>query len=119
MRIVFSREPVVTWEIAAGEFGGASGFSAPDAVYIDAQIIAALQTYVEGADNPDDWYYDPPKSEGKTWQVACFTPDDDRPETCVLFGTNSYNDDGPYISYWGLDASGAPAMFVTDLNLVA
>jgi len=26
--------------------------------------------------------------------------------------------DGPYISYWGLDANGTPAMLVTDLKLV-
>lgn len=119
VRIVFSREPVVTWEIADGEFGAARGFTDPTCVYIDAQLLPAMQKYMDEADSPNEWYYDPPKTEGKTWQVACFTPDDDRPETCAMFDTNSYNDDGPYISYWGLDAKGAPAMFVTDLNLVA
>jgi hypothetical protein len=118
VRIVFSREPVVTWEIADGEFGAARGFKSPDCVYIDAQLLPAMQKYIDEADSPIEWYYDPPKQEGKTWQSACFAPDDDRPETCAMFGTNSYNHDGPYISYWGLDASGAPAMFVTDLNLV-
>lgn len=118
-RIVFSREPVVTWEIADGEFGAARGFADPTCVYIDAQLLPAMQKYMDEALSPDEWYWDPPKQEGETWHSACFAPDDDRPETCAMFGTNSYNDDGPYISYWGLDASGAPAMFVTDFNLVA
>ncbi len=114
VRIVFSREPVVTWEVAE-----AGSLTAPTGVFIDAQILPALQTYIEGANSPDEWYYDPPKTEGKTWQVSCFTPDDDRPETCVMFDTNSYNDAGPFTSYWGLDANGTPAMFVSDFNLVA
>ena len=118
VRIVFSGEPVATWEVADGDFGSARGFAAPDGLYIDAQILPALQVYIEESTSPDEWYYDPPKKEGKTWQVACFAPDDDRPETCTMFGTNSYNNDGPYISYWGLDASGAPAVLVTDVNLV-
>ena len=118
LRIVFSTEAVVTWEVADGEFGGARGFAAPSGLYIDAQLLPSLQVYIEGASSPDEWYYDPPKKEGKTWQVACFAPDDDRLETCTMFGTNSYNNDGPYISYWGLDASGAPAVLVTDVNLV-
>ena len=119
VRIVFSREPVVAWEVADQEFGAARGLKDPTCVYADAQMLPALQTYIDEANSPDEWYYDPPKLEGKTWQSACFAPDDDRAETVVMFGTNSYNSDGPYISYWGLDAAGAPAMFVTDLDLVA
>ncbi|MEO8845362.1 MAG: DUF4241 domain-containing protein [Kofleriaceae bacterium] len=117
-RIVFSREPVATWEIADGEFGAARGFVIPTCVYIDAQLVPAMQKYMDEADSPDEWYFDPPKQEGETWQSACFAPDDDRPETVAMFRMYSYGD-GPYISYWGLDANGAPAMFVTDLNVVS
>ena len=119
IRIVFSREPVVAWEVADQGFGAARGVKDATCLYTDAQLLPALQTYIDEASSPDEWYYDPPKLRGKTWDSACFAPDDDRPETVVMFGTNNYNSDGPYISYWGLDAAGAPAMFVTDLDLVA
>jgi hypothetical protein len=119
IRIVFSREPVVAWEVADQDFGAARGLKDAMGVYVDAQMLPALQTYMDEADSPNEWYYDPPKLEGKVWQSACFAPDDDRTETVVMFDTNSYNNDGPYISYWGLDAKGLPAMFVTDLDLVA
>jgi hypothetical protein len=118
VRILFSREPVVTWEIAEGGSVGAPGYTGPLGLFIDAQILPALQVYIDSANSPDEWWYDPPKTDGKAWEVACFTPDDDRPETCVLFHTNSYND-GPFVSHWGLDAMGAPAMLVTEFNLVA
>lgn len=119
VRIVFTQEPVVSWEVASGGSLAASGFTGPTGIFIDAQLLPALEQYIADAASPDEWYYDPPKIEGKRWEVACFAPDDDRPETCVIFETNSYNSDGPYLTYWGLAANGTPAMLVVDVNLVA
>jgi hypothetical protein len=111
-RIVLSREPVVTWEVAAGGSGGAPGYRDALGLFCDAQTLPALQAYIDAADG-SEWWYGPTKIEGKGWEVACFTPDDARAETCALFRTNY---DALAVSYWGLDASGAPALLVTDAN---
>jgi len=113
VRIMFSREPVVTWEIAQGGSGGAPGYRGTLGLFIDAQIVPALQVYIDGCDA--EWWYEPPKTRGERWEVACFTPNDDRPETCALFAPGNYDD--PIISYWGLDATSTPAMLISDFNV--
>ncbi len=115
VRIVFSDAPIVSWELAEGGTGGAPGYTGPLGLFIDAQMLPALQAYIDEADGTE-WWYDPPKKQGNSWEVACFSPDSDRPETCALFQTG--DGDGVFASYWGLDASGAPALLITDFNVV-
>lgn len=107
-RIVFSRQPVATWEVAG------PGYSGPTGLFIDADTVPALQKYIDESDA--EWWYDVPQTRGDKWEYGCFTPDDDRPETCALFQAG--DGDGPFLSYWGLDASGTPAMLVTDFNII-
>jgi len=113
-RIVFSGATVSTWEVASG------GSAYPPettslGLFIDAQTVPALQSYIDDSDG--EWWYEPPKTLGKAWQVACFTPDDERPETCALFDSTA--GDGGFVSYWGLDAMGTAVVLVTDFNLIA
>lgn len=108
VRIVFSRAPTASWE-AAGP-----GYSGPMGLFIDADTVPALQKFID--ESPGEWWYEPPRTRGKSWEYACFKPDDDRDETCALFQAG--DGDGPFVSYWGLDASGAPAMLVTDFNVI-
>jgi hypothetical protein len=114
VRIVFSREPVVRWEIASGGSGYPPECTSLG-LFIDARTVPALQAYIDAADA--EWWYDPPMTKGNDWKVACFTPDDDRPETCVLFDITAGA--GGFISYWGLDAAGTPAQLATEFNFVA
>lgn len=114
VRIVFSGDPIVTWELAQGGTGGAPGYTGPLGLFVDALLVPALQSYIDNAEA--EWWYDPPKKRGISWEVACFTPDDDRPETCALFQTG--DGDGVFASYWGLGANGSPAQIVTDFNVV-
>jgi hypothetical protein len=114
VRIVFSREPVVTWEMAEGGSGGVPGYGGPLGLFVDAQIVPGLEAYIDAADA--EWWYQPEKTRGERWEVACFTPDDDRPETCALFKTG--DGEGVFLSYWGLDATGTPALLVTAFNVL-
>jgi len=114
VRIVFSSATVSTWEVASG----GSGYPAEATslgLFIDAQTVPALQSYIDDSDS--EWWYEPPKTRGKDWQVACFTPDDERLETCALFDSTA--GDGGFVSYWGLDAGGAAVVLVTDFGLIA
>jgi hypothetical protein len=121
VRVVYSRRPVTSWEIADGGSGattrsasGAPGYTGPLGLLIDAQTVGSLQAYIDSSDG--EWWYDPPKSRGDAWEYACFQPDEDRDETCVFFQTG--NGDGVFTSYWGLDADGEPAVLVTDFNVI-
>ena len=108
VRIVFSRNPVASWELAG------PGYTGPLGLFIDVDTVPALQKFID--DSPGEWWYEPPRTRGNSWEYACFKPDDDRDETCVVFQAG--DGDGPFLSYWGLDATGAPASFVTDFNII-
>jgi hypothetical protein len=121
VRVVFSDHPIASWEIAEGGTGatarspsGAPGYTGPLGLLMDAQTTAALQKYID--ESEAEWWYDPPRTRGDSWEYACFKPDDARDETCVFFQTGE--SEGVFVSYWGLDAAGAPAVLVTDFNVI-
>ncbi len=122
MRIVFSQEPVASWEVATGGSGatdtapnGTPGYKGSSGIYLDAQTGPLLKTYVDETDHAA-WWDDVPKVEGDLWEHACFQPDEQRPETCALVSTGFY--DGVFVSYWGLDARGEPVTLMTDFNVI-
>jgi hypothetical protein len=120
VRVVFSREPVARWEAAAGGTGATTpsprgaGYTGPLGLLMDAETVPALQKYID--DSAGEWWYDVPRTQGARWEYGCFQPDDDRAETCAIFQTG--DGDGVFVSYWGLDASGAPVVLVTDFNVI-
>lgn len=119
-RIVFSHQPVVTWEVAVGGTGATTpspngaGYTGPLGLFIDADALPALQRYID--ESAGEWWYAVPRTRGAKWEYGCFQPDDDREETCAIFQTG--DGDGVFVSYWGLDANGAPVMLVTDFNVI-
>jgi hypothetical protein len=121
-RVLFSQQPIASWEIAAG--GGAiatapngtPGFAGTKGIYMDAQTAPSFVTYVTESEFWPEWWYDVPFEEGALWQHACFQPDEARPETCVIISAGAY--DGVFVSYWALDARGEPISLVTDFNVI-
>lgn len=119
-RIVFSQQPVATWEVAAGGTGATTpspngaGYTGPIGLFIDADTLPALQTYIDASDA--EWWYDVPRERGAKWEYGCFRPDDTREETCAIFQAG--DGDGVFVSYWGLDATGTPVVLVTDFNVI-
>lgn len=121
-RIVFSAAPIASWEIAAGPEGAATpsaaglpGYSSAMGMFMDAHTVALFHKYVDEAESPIEWWYDVPKREGKLWECACFQPDEHTPYNCAYMGPVISDD--ALVSYWGLDAGGAPVVLVTDFNL--
>ncbi len=121
VRVVFSRRAVASWEAAGGGSGattrspsGAPGYTGTLGLFIDAQTVASLQAYIDNSDA--EWWYDPPKTRGNGWEYSCFQPDDASDATCVLFQAG--DGDGVFVSYWGLDDGGEPAVLVTDFNVI-
>lgn len=110
VRIVFSRDRVARWELAG------PGYTGPLGLFIDAATVPALQKYID--DSPAEWWYEPPRTRGPNYEFACFKPDDDRDETCTLFQAGDGGGSAEALTYWGLDASGAPVMLVTDFNVI-
>ena len=123
-RIVFSAEPVASWEAGAGGSGAAD--PAPSGLagiahgawvaYLDAQTVPLLDKYIAECELPEMWHHDVAFVEGERWQYASLQPDEARPENCAIFTRGDY--DGVSVSYWGLDAGGAPVMLVTDCNVI-
>lgn len=108
VRVVFSQQPVVSWEAAGDGYAGTFG------MLLDFDTTPAFARYIDACES--EWWYQVSRQRGETWEYACFTPDDGRPETCVFFSADG--GDGLCESYWGLDASGAPVVFVTDCNVM-
>jgi len=121
-RIVFSAAPVASWELATGpgsgwtpSAAGLPGYASPMGMFMDEHIVPLFQKYVDEADSPVEWWYDVPKQEGRIWECACFQPDEQTPYTCAYMGP--VISEGALVSYWGLDAGGAPVALVTDFDL--
>jgi len=122
-RIVFSAAPIASWEIATGagnastpSANGLPGYSGGTGMFMDAHTFPLFQKYVDECNSPGEWWYDVPRQEGHVWAYACFQPDEQTPYTCAYMAPVVSDD--VFVSYWGLDAGGAPAALVTDFNVV-
>ena len=121
-RIVFSEQPVASWELATGASNaevpapdGTPGYRGPAGMFMDVQTAPLFQTYVDESDSVE-WWKDVPKEEGSIWEHACFQPDEQTPYN-VAYMSPLLSDDA-FVSYWGLDAVGEPVALVTDFNVV-
>jgi hypothetical protein len=121
-RIVFSAEPIASWEVATGASnaatpgpGGLPGYRGPAGMFMDAHTAPLFQRFVDDHDSVE-WWSDLPRQQGRIWEHACFQPDDQTPYNCAYMAPLLA--DGAFVSYWGLDASGAPVVLVTDFNVV-
>jgi hypothetical protein len=124
-RIVFSSQPIASWEIATGATGlmvasapnGAAGFKGTRGVYLDAATLPVLATYISGRDEITEWYRELPKQEGRLWTHWCFQPDTARPENVAMYDVGG-DYENVVVSYWGLDTAGNVAVLVTDCNVI-
>ncbi|HSD91196.1 MAG TPA: DUF4241 domain-containing protein [Kofleriaceae bacterium] len=123
VRIMFSQTGVARWEVAMGGSAGRKraadgtpGFNSARAVMMDAQTVPLFDTWINECNSPTSWEQDVPFEEGKRWCHATLIPDETRPENIAIFSTGTY--DGVFVSYWGLDAQGAPVVLITDFNVV-
>lgn len=109
MRLLFSPQPIAGWELA-----DETGYDGGLGILMDADTIGDYQRYVD--ENSGEWWYGLSSQKGDGWEYGCFRPDEQRAANCAYFTPGAY--EGPYLSYWALDASGQPVMLATDFNVI-
>lgn len=120
-RIAFSAAPVARWEVATGAStatrtaaNGQPGYPGPTGLFMDAHTATAFCKYVDECDRVE-WWNDVPRQSGHVWDHACFQPDEETPYNCAFM--SPLDSDDAFVSYWGLDERGVPAVLVTDFNV--
>jgi hypothetical protein len=121
-RIVLSSRPVASWEVAVGASNastpaanGQPGYRGPAGMFMDVHIAPAFFKYVEECESVE-WWREVPRQQGHIWEHACFRPDEHTTYTCAYM--SPLLSDDVFVSYWGLDAGGAPAVLLTDFNVL-
>lgn len=121
-----SDAPVVRWEMArlrgqegialqTGEFFGYA-IDAGVGCFMDAQAATALDARYENDESYDEALIDAMEANrAQQFDFANVALDDVTGVNVVMF--ESGWGDGVYISYWGFDASDAPACLVTDFSV--
>lgn len=121
-----SDAPVVRWEMARlegqerialgeGEFFGYA-VDAGVGCFMDERAASALDAHYERDESYDEALIDALEARHTdTWDYADIALNDDASLNLIMF-TSGWGD-GVYASYWGYDASGAPACLVTDFSL--
>lgn len=121
-----SNAPVTRWEMArlerqeqitlgADEFFGYS-VDAGVGCFMDAQAATALDARYERDESYDEALIDALEAHRTdTWDYANIALDERSGLNVILFSSGW--GDGVFASYWGYDASGAPACLVTDFSL--
>ena len=120
-RIVFSRQPIASWELASGASNaatpapdGSPGYTGPAGMFMDVQTAPLFRTYADGSES-GEWWSDVPKEQGHIWEYACFQPDEQTPYNCAYM--SPLLSENVFVSYWGLDAVGEPVALVSDFNV--
>ena len=120
-RIAFSGAPIASWEVATGAStatrtaaNGQPGYPGPTGLFMDAHTVPAFCRYVDECDRVE-WWHDVPRQTGQLWEHACFLPDEQTPYNCAYM--SPLLSDDAFVSYWGLDERGEPAVLVTDFNV--
>lgn len=123
-----SDAPVARWErarlegqaqIALGE-GERFGYPVDAGVgcFMDARAASALDARYERDESYDEALIDALEAHhSDSWDFADVALDEDAGLNVIIFSSGW--GDGVFASYWGYDASGAPACLVTDFGLFA
>lgn len=122
-----SEAPVAEWEMArlegqesvelqTGEFFGYP-VDAGVGCFMDAQAAVALDAHYESDESFDEALIDALEANrAQGLDYAAVTLDEANGVNLIM--VESGWGDGVYASYWGLDASGAPACLVTDFSVL-